>query len=144
MTSKNEEIVRRWFNEVWNLRREATIDELLTAESTCHAEEGPIVGPNDFRSKMYRPFVSAFPDIRVAVDDVIADESKAVVRWTATATHQGIGIGIPPTARRFKFQGVTWIHIAEGKMMKAWQFSALVEIIRSLSEPPKPEPSTIA
>lgn len=140
MASKNEQIVRRWFEEVWNQRREATIDELLTAESCCHAEEGPIVGPSQFRERMYVPFTSAFPDLRVTVDDVIADDSKAVVHWSATATHQGPGLGIAPTGRSVQFRGVTWIHIENSKMMKAWQFSDLVEKIKSLSDLPKSMP----
>jgi steroid delta-isomerase-like uncharacterized protein len=134
MAAKNEELVRRWFNEVWNLRQEAIIDELLTAESVCFAEDGPMVGPSQFRQRMQIPFLSAFPDLRVIVDDVIADESKAVVRWTATATHRGRGIAIPPTGRSVSFQGVTWIQIADGKFMKAWQFSDIPEKIASLTK----------
>lgn len=82
---------------------------------------------------MQIPFLSAFPDLRVTVDDVIADESKAVVRWTATATHQGDGLGIALTGRKVRFQGVTWIHFDCGKFMKAWQFSDIPEKIASLA-----------
>jgi predicted ester cyclase len=99
-----------------------------------------MVGPTVFRERMFVPFTNAFPDLRVMVEDVMADDSKAVVRWSAIATHQGQGLGIPPTRKSVTFQGITWIHIVDGKLMKAWQSSDLVEKIRSLSDLSKPVP----
>jgi hypothetical protein len=43
------ELGRRWFEEMWNQRRDATIDELLSADSYGHVEGGEYRGPQGFR-----------------------------------------------------------------------------------------------
>jgi hypothetical protein len=54
------ELARRWFEEVWNARRDASIDELLSADSYGHTERGEYKGP---------------------------DGDRAAVRWRALGTH---------------------------------------------------------
>ena len=122
----------RWFEEVWNQRREATIDELLSSRSVCHTENGPIVGPEQFRSGMYGPFLAAFPDLKVTVEDVLAERDRAVVRWSARGTHTGGGLGILPTGRSVAIQGMTWVTVVDGQLGEGWQFSNLAEVVQSL------------
>jgi steroid delta-isomerase-like uncharacterized protein len=131
--NENVSIARRWFEEVWNQRRAATIDELLTPASVCHGEEGPITGQDDFRERLHVPLLSALPDIRVVIEDTLVEGCQVVVRWTATGTHTGDGLGIPPSGRAVSFRGITWLRIENGKLMEGWQSSNLPETLRSLS-----------
>lgn len=128
------ELARRWFEEVWNERREATIEELLSPESVCFGESGPVIGHVQFRQQMYAPLLAAFPDVRVAIDDILGVGDQAVVRWTATGTHTGTGLGSAPTGKPVTFQGITWIHARDGKLLQGWQSSNISETIRSLAE----------
>lgn len=43
-------------------------------------------------------FISAFPDTHMTVEDQVAERDKVLTRWTATGTHTGELMGIPPTA----------------------------------------------
>jgi steroid delta-isomerase-like uncharacterized protein len=126
-------LVRRWFDEVWNQRRPQTIDELLTGESICHSDEGPIRGPHEFKERQYMPFTTMFPDLRIEVVAAIAQAEQVVVRWTATGTHQGDGLGIRATGEPVSFQGMTWVQIHDGKMIEGWQHSNIPEVLRSLA-----------
>ena len=47
--------------------------------------------------EFFRALLTAFPDMRMDVEDLIVSEDKVVARVTATATHQGEFMGIPPT-----------------------------------------------
>jgi steroid delta-isomerase-like uncharacterized protein len=129
-------VARRWFEEVWNQRRAETIDELLTPESVCHAEEGPIRGRDEFRERMYAPLLAAFPDIGVTIEDTLVEGSQVVVRWTASGTHAGNGLGIGPTGKVVSFRGITWLRILGGKLVEGWQHSNIPETIRTLVEQP--------
>jgi predicted ester cyclase len=51
--------------------------------------------------------LGAFPDARVTVEDQIAEGEMVVTRWTATGTHTGELLGIPPTGRRIEISGMT-------------------------------------
>ncbi|WP_145026439.1 ester cyclase [Caulifigura coniformis] len=125
-------LARRWFEEVWNDRREATIDELTTANSVCHADQGELRGPECFRLQQYAPFVGAFPNLRVTVEDVMESGPQAVVRWSARGTHLGADLGFPPTGRAVDMRGITWMRFENGVLVEGWQSSNLPDVIRSL------------
>jgi predicted ester cyclase len=133
MPHDNIALVRRWFEEIWNQRRPDVIDELLTGESVCHAEDGPIRGPGEFKERQYDPFTSAFPDLRVAVEAIIGQDDVVVVRWSAAGTHSGDGLGFRATRASVSFRGLTWVHVRDGKMVEGWQSSNIPEVIRGLS-----------
>jgi steroid delta-isomerase-like uncharacterized protein len=125
-------VVRRWFDVLWNERNAAVIDELLTADSVCHSDEGPLRGPDGFRAKQYEPLVTAFPDLKVSLEGVLRDGDEVVVRWSAEGVHTGDALGIKATNRPVTFRGMTWIRVKDGKMSEGWQSSNIVEVFRQL------------
>ncbi|HVJ87630.1 MAG TPA: ester cyclase [Caulifigura sp.] len=130
-----ETLARRWFQEIWNDRRDATIDEFLTSESVCYADQGELKGVECFRLQQYQPFLGAFPNLHVTVENLLADGDQAVVRWSARGTHLGADLGIPSTGRVVTMHGITWMRFVGGKLMEGWQQSNILEVIRSLREP---------
>jgi len=135
MATEHAALARRWFEEVWNQRQDRLIDEMMTPQSVCYADDGPLTGPAEFKARQYVPFLAAFPDLQVQVEDVIGHEDQVVVRWTATGTHSGDGLGLPPTHRPVLFRGMSWIRIRDGKFQEGWQSSNIPEQLRSLSLP---------
>lgn len=135
---ENSLIVRRWFEEVWNQRRSATIDEFLAPQSVCYTDEGPLLGPDDFKSRQFDPFVAAFSDLHVQVEGVIAQDDQVAVRWSASGTHDGAGLGFPPTGKPVLFQGMSWIRLEHGQFHEGWQSSNIPQVIQSLAAPPTP------
>ena len=133
MSTENVALARRWFDEVWNQRREQTIDELLAPDSVVHGDVGTLTGPDEFRAKQYVPFTAAFPDIRVVVEDAIDHGDQVVVRWSATGTHTGDGFGFAATGRTVTFRGITWIRGKAGKLGDGWQHSNIPDVLRELA-----------
>lgn len=125
--------VRRFFEEVWNQRRAPVIDELLTSDSVCYADDGPLRGPQEFRERQYEPFLAAFPDLHITLDDIVSQGEQVVVRWTAVGSHTGTGLGFAATAERVTFRGISWIRVRDGKMLEGWQSSNIPEVVRGLS-----------
>jgi SnoaL-like polyketide cyclase len=62
MSAENKALVRRWFEEVWNQGRAASIDEMLASDAVVHGLGPSVRGPSEFKpfQAMYR---GAFPDI---------------------------------------------------------------------------------
>jgi predicted ester cyclase len=48
----------------------------------------------------------AFPDLRVTVEDVIAEGDKVVGRNAVTGTHQGEYMGVPPTGKSVTYDEI--------------------------------------
>jgi steroid delta-isomerase-like uncharacterized protein len=139
MASENEKLVRRWFEEIWNRRRPEVAHELAAADCVCHSESGPLVGVEPFLEQVYQPFVAALPDVRLTVEGTVAEGDQVVVRWVATGTHTGGGLGIPPTGRRVTFRGMTWVRCANGKMVEGcdcWNQAGLLQALQGGPAPP--------
>jgi steroid delta-isomerase-like uncharacterized protein len=133
VNAESDALVRRWFEEVWNQRRTDTIFELLTPTSVCYADEGMMVGPREFQDQLHTPFLAAFSDLRVVIDAIMSEGNEAVVRWTATGKHTGVGLGFPPTGKSAAFRGMTWLRIENGKLKEGWQSSNIPESLRTLA-----------
>ena len=132
MTETNLAIARRWFEEVWNQRSREAIYEILTEDSICHTDDGPLRGPAEFLERQYIPFLAAFPDLTVKVESIVGQHDQVVVRWTASGTHTSEGLGIRPTHETTAFQGMTWLSIQHGKFLEGWQNSNIPEVLRGL------------
>jgi steroid delta-isomerase-like uncharacterized protein len=120
MANPNIALARRWFDEVWNQRRTETIDELLAPDSVGHTEAGDVVGPAAFKETIHAPLLAAIPDLKISVDDLIADGDNAVVRWSARGTHRGDVLGARASGKHVTFHGITWIRFRDGKMVEGW------------------------
>lgn len=66
MRSQNAVLARRWFEEVWNQRRGATIHEFMAPECVGHHEDRDTHGPGDFEV-VHQGLLKAFPDLGSAI-----------------------------------------------------------------------------
>ena len=127
------ELARRWFEEVWNDRRETAVDELMSARIEGYMEGGDVHTPGDFKNAR-RQLLDAFPDLRIKVEDTLEQGNKAAIRWSVTATHRGHGLQIPPTNREVKFRGITWMEFQDGQLVRGWDSWNLGGLRQTLKE----------
>jgi predicted ester cyclase len=62
-------------------------------------------------------FRTAFPDLRITIDNEIYAENSAVIRWTFSGTNTGSG-DMPPTGKSVDVWGISIFHFANGKLTK--------------------------
>lgn len=134
MKETNARLARRWFREVWNERRAEAVDELAAPDCLGHHENGESRGPAAWK-QLFADFMSAFSELQLTVEDVIADDSGAVVRWRATGRHTGPGLGLEPTRRRFDLRGMTWLRFEDGRIVEGWDCWNLGGLVQQLSQP---------
>jgi len=119
MSTENKNIVRRWFEEVWNQGRVETIDELFPPHGVAHGLGGDMHGPAEFKP-FHSAFRQAFPNMRITLDQLIAEGDKVAFSWTAEGTHHGPLMAIAPTGRDSRFDGMGIIRIHDGKIVEGW------------------------
>lgn len=134
MSQNNETLAKRWFNEIWNERRPATIHELFAPDAVGHVEGAEMVGPDTFY-QYYQELTSAFPDLRITVDEIISQGESVAIRWAVNATHDGAGMGIEATGQAVKFHGMTFFHIRDGKIVEGWDSWNLGGLMQQLNSP---------
>jgi steroid delta-isomerase-like uncharacterized protein len=128
----NKQIIRRWFDRVWNQRDERMVHELMAKDCIAHGlGPDPLVGPEGFMP-FYRAFVSAMPDLRISIEDLLEEDDRVVARWTATGTLTGEGLGVKPTGRRASMAGMTIGRIANGQLVEGWNTFDMLDMHQQL------------
>jgi steroid delta-isomerase-like uncharacterized protein len=114
------DVMRTWFDEVWNQGREATIDRLFAANSVAHGlPGGDLNGPEAFRS-VFHAFRGGLPDIHIDVEKTVTEGETVAVFCRVTGTHTGLSLGFPPTGRRVDFNGVVFARVVDGLLQEGW------------------------
>jgi steroid delta-isomerase-like uncharacterized protein len=123
MSEENVAIVHRWFDEVWNNRREYLIDELLSEDSIAHGlmdVSGQALRGHEGFKNLFYAFSTAFPNLRIIVEDTISDRDLVVARCTVKGTHRGDGLGVAPTDQQVEFAGLCMMRLRDGKITEVW------------------------
>jgi len=66
------------------------------------------------------PFRAAFPDFRMEIVDLVAEEDKVAAHFRCSGTHLGEWLGRPPSGRRFQDVDEIYIfRVSNGKLTDA-------------------------
>src|SRR5689334_18899932 len=96
-TEANKAVYRRFMEQIINGKQLDRVEECIAADMVEHTP-GLSSGAGGVRQD-FLGFLSAFPDMRVTVDDVIAEGDRVAARYHWTGTHQGAFNGIAPTGK---------------------------------------------
>jgi len=115
----NKALIRRLFAQGFNSGNMAVVDEIFHPEfvdrSTPEQPAG-LEGVKDY-IRMVR---TGFPDISIAIEDLVAEEDKVVVRTTWRGTHLGEYDGIAPTGKQVTRTMIQIFHLRDGKLLEEW------------------------
>lgn len=92
-------------------------------------------GPEGF-VKFFTAFRSAFPDLKIAVEQMVADEDNVSIAYTVTGTHEGNFQGIPPTHKKIKARGVQIARFVDGRIVERWGSSDELGILKQIGVAP--------
>jgi len=82
---------------------------------------------------------SALPDLRIMLEDDIAEGDKVVSRWRAQGTHQGELMGIAATGNEVAITGITIHRVEEGKIVEEWENWDALGLMQQIGAVPFPE-----
>lgn len=98
---------------MFNSKNLAAIDELMAPDHVDHALPPGLPGGREGSKQAIAMTLTAFPDLKVTVEDVAAEGDKVAVRLTWSGTHQGAFGPIPPSGTHVTFSAIDLIRIAE-------------------------------
>jgi serine phosphatase RsbU (regulator of sigma subunit) len=130
-TEENRAIFRRYIEEVWNQTNLEVVDEIFD-RYISHQPDGSTLerGPEDVK-RFVGEFRSAFPDLRLSIDDQIAEGDKVMIRETARGTHQGELRGMAPTGEEMEIKGIAIFRFSsQGKVVESWDSYDQLSLMR--------------
>jgi steroid delta-isomerase-like uncharacterized protein len=133
---ENKEIVRRFWG-VWEEGNLSLVDELLAPDYVNHSPgmPGQPEGPEGVKA-VVNMFRSGLPDLKVVIEDVIAEGDKVMMRYKIEGTHEGELFGVQPTGRRVSIESITVERVSGGKIREHWRVTDTLDMMQQLEAIP--------
>ena len=135
---ENKAILRRAYEEAFNQKNLDALDEIFASDIIDH-NPSPGQPPGlEGAKQVFSSINTAFPDLHVNIEDMVAEGDKVVARVTMSGTHQGEFMGIDPTGNRVTITGMDLVRIAEGKIVEHWANFDDLGMMQQLGVIPEP------
>ena len=132
---ENKAIFRRYIEEVPNQGNLEAVDEIFD-RYLAHQPDGSTLErtPEDVK-RFQSEFRQAFHNMRLSIDDQIAEGDKVVSRGTIRGTHLGEFRGMAPTGEERAIKGMAIFRFSpEGKVVESWDSYDQLSLMRQSIE----------
>ena len=119
-TEENKAVVRRFLEAIFSQGNLDVVDELAGTNFAVHDH-------------------SAFPDLRVTIEDQVAEGDKVATCWTVRGTHHGEMMGGAPTGNQLTFTGTQTDYFSGGKMVESWSNWDTLGMLQQIGAVPAPD-----
>lgn len=117
---ENKATDRRFYEELFNQKNLAVIDEVTSEDFVSHSIPAGLPSDREGFKIMVSVLLTAFPDWQLTVDEMIAVGDTVAARFTYHGTNTSSFEGIPPTGRKVTIQALHMARFANGKLVEHW------------------------
>ena len=107
------------------LHPDVVVDAPLGLSTTSAAEEKAV----------WADGLTAMPDIRHHVEEVVVDGDIEMARVVVTGTMASSFAGVAGTGRSFRIDQAVITHLREGKIVEAWEIADIAALKAQVAEP---------
>ena len=129
----------------YDLISEGDIDGFgaLVADDFVEHEEAPgLPATKEGVLTLFHGYRAAFPDLRMTVEDVIAQGDKSVARVTTTGTQTGAWMGMPASGRKVEVHLIDIMRFDdEGRICEHWGVMDMLSMLQQLGVVPEMSPT---
>lgn len=140
MSAEESKATMRRYLDVFEQGNIEHLDELLALDYINHNPATPDLptGPEGVKA-VVSMFRSAMPDLRVVVEEMIAEGDKVATRYTLEGTHEGELFGVPATGRQLSIRSITVEQVSDGRIQGHWRVTDELGMMQQLGVIPAPE-----
>jgi predicted ester cyclase len=103
-------------------------DELLDPDAIIHAPAGLSTTSADEEKAVWRDALTAMPDLRHEVQEVLVDGAVEMARVVVTGTLTASFGGVEGTGRHFRIDQAVITHLRDGKVVEAWEIADIAAL----------------
>jgi len=128
MFESNKDLIKRSLEQIWNQGDFALIDRVFAPGYVFRHPNfpEPLTGPEGYR-RFVRSYRTAFPDLHLTINELIAEGDTVVCRWTVTGTHsyelRTTSIAAPPSHHQVIWTGVNISTVRDGTIVDDLMYS---------------------
>jgi steroid delta-isomerase-like uncharacterized protein len=136
---QNKEIVRRFYEQVWNAHDPSATATYYAEEFVDHNPALPNLSPGmEGARQTFAGFLSAFPDVHFTLNAVLGDGDLVACHWTASGKNGGSLLGRPATGRKITISGADIFRVTNGKIVERWGSFDTLGMMQQLGAVPAP------
>ena len=132
MTPTHEQLIARFYNDMWNRFDKSVFAEILDTNIRFRGSLGQTkVGFDEFGD--YVDYIQNFaPDFHNTVLDTISDGHRTFARLSYTGTHHGEIFGVAPTGRSFEYAGAAIFSFEQNLITEVWVLGDIYGLLQQL------------
>jgi steroid delta-isomerase-like uncharacterized protein len=121
MAERNKAIARRWSEELWGAGDLAVADEIIAPDYVRHdaGDPFPARGPDDVK-RIVGMLRGMLPDLRIEIEDMMAEGDRVVTRYVGVATDSRGYMGLPPTGKVTRTPAIQVFRFEDGLIAESW------------------------
>ncbi len=113
--------------------------DALVADDFVEHEEFPGISPDKAGVKQFfTMMLSAFPDLSMEPNEMLADGDLVCARVTLTGTQQGEFMGVPATGKRVEVAVMDMLRLRDGQAIEHWGVLDAMALMQQLGAVPAP------
>lgn len=118
--NSNELVMRRFVAEIVNQGEFSSLKEIVDPNYVFRSPGEEVHGPEELEA-LIAGYRGAFPDLNMAIDELMVADDVTVLAFTLTGTHRGDLLGIPATGRQVNVQGMVRSRFRDGRIAEEWE-----------------------
>ena len=122
--------LQRLFAQALNEKRVELFDEFIYREYNNHNSQVQ-PGPAGVKA-FFRHYLDAFPDTKVALEDVIEEGDRISARFTYTGTFTNPFMGYRPNSAPVELRSIDIWRVKDGKFVEHWDELNLLEVFQRI------------
>ena len=96
------------------------IDRYMAEDFVEHEQIPGMDNTRETPRQLFKMMLTAFPDFRATVNDLLQEGDKVVARVTFSGTHQGEFMGMPASGNQVQWDAIDIIQYREDKAVAHW------------------------
>jgi len=127
---------RAYIDAVYNKHDPEAIDRFFAPSVKVHSVAPDAEGGEGttYLKDLAKSLISAFPDVKLTVDEVVQEKDRLAARVTIEGTHKGEFAGIKPTGRAVKAANFAVYRLENGKIVEVWSLTDVAALTRQLTK----------
>ena len=137
MSAETEAVVRRFYEEMNNGRKNELAPELFTSDHVLHDPQVPAEKGPQGMVEVVSTYQTGV-DGHWGIEEIFSAGDRVVVRWTGSGKHVGEVNGIPATGKSIRVDAITIHRMGDGKIAETWEVWDTLTFLQQIGVVPTP------
>lgn len=129
---ENKALTTRFIEEFINKNNPAVANEIFAEDFVNHSPQFEVAPDIEGLIQMIALLHEGFPDLRLTIEDIIAENDKVVVCTKTTGTFSREFLGMQPTNKSINSFQISILRFEKQKVKERWNVNNQLETMRQL------------